>query len=51
MSAEIILFVPKPNPKRKSLEEMAFELMDVVFPAHYHDTAPSEYVAPLDDPA
>lgn len=52
MSADIIMFVPKPNPNRDKpfreltpIEQMAYELMDVAVPKEI------EYVAPLKDPA
>jgi hypothetical protein len=58
MSAEIILFVPRPNPKR--IESMAIEVMNQCFPSwpggidDLVDTAPCEmipYHAPESDPA
>lgn len=39
-------------PYEESLEQMAARLMDVVWSdAYLADTAPSEYVAPENDPA
>jgi hypothetical protein len=53
--ADIIQFVPRPNPKR--VERMAIEVMNQCFPSYpggiddLIDTAPCEYVAPDKDPA
>jgi hypothetical protein len=54
MSADIILFVPRSNPKADRafwkgreltpIEQMAYELMDVQVPV-------SEFMAPENDPA
>jgi hypothetical protein len=56
MSADIILFVPRSNPKADRafwigreltpIEQMAYELMDQTVPNEL-----SEYVAPQNDPA
>lgn len=57
MTAQIIQFVPRPNPNRKTLEEQAAELTkefnrmaesgtEVVCEM---DTSPSEYCAPPED--
>ncbi len=76
MTAEIIQFVPRPNPNReKELERQAIEIMNVALMGapgmigmepviHLEipydgqgidgmefDTAPSEYCAPMGDPA
>lgn len=55
MTAEIIQFRPKPNPNReKELERQAMEIANICFPSIVctgNDTAPAEYVAPMDDPA
>lgn len=56
MSAEIIQFVPRPNDRRKKLDDMAIEIMNQCFPSVYpefshYDTSPSEYVAPDKDSA
>jgi hypothetical protein len=52
--AEIIMFVPRPNPERPSLLETV-ETKAVEFFAHapalLSDTAPCEYCAPEKDPA
>jgi hypothetical protein len=50
MSAEIIMFVPRPNPHREAtrpetMEQMAAEIFNVAL-AHWTDTAPSEYTPP-----
>jgi hypothetical protein len=57
MSAEIIQFIPRSNPKADRafwigpqpdpLEVLAFDIMNQVMP----DTSPSEYCAPEKDPA
>jgi hypothetical protein len=51
MSAEIVQFVPRPNPNRKSLEQQAAELLEQIDPValRHQDTSPSEYVAPPED--
>jgi hypothetical protein len=57
MSAEVIQFVPRPNPKRQTIDDMAVEIMNQCFPSYpggiddLVDTAPCEYVAPDKDPA
>jgi hypothetical protein len=38
MTAQIIQFVPRPNPKRKSLEQQAADLLSQI------DTAPCEMI-------
>jgi hypothetical protein len=38
MTAQIIMFVPRPNPKRKSLEQQAADLLSQI------DTSPSEMI-------
>lgn len=52
MSAEIIQFVPKPNPNREKAISETLEQMAAKWVTELHDlgdTAPSEYVAPSDD--
>jgi hypothetical protein len=38
MTAQIIQFVPRPNPKRKTLEQQAVDLLSQI------DTSPSEMI-------
>jgi hypothetical protein len=39
MSADIIQFVPRPNPEReKQLERQAIEIMNIAFPAVWPET-------------
>ena len=51
VDGNVIQFVPRPNPNRKSLEQQAAELLEQVDPValRHQDTAPSEYVAPPED--
>lgn len=54
MSAEIVQFIPKPNPNRDAMIREARSIYDGIFPVDYTqvvDTAPCEYVAPESDPA
>jgi hypothetical protein len=57
MSAEIIQFVPRPNPKRQTIDDMAIEVMNQCFPSWpggIDDLVPvdtNHYHAPDKDPA
>lgn len=62
MSADIIQFIPRPNPNREaSLERQALEIMTIALsgepvmvgmePVVYVDTSPAEYSAPPEDSA
>lgn len=44
MTAQVIQFIPRPNPNRKSLEQQAAELLEQVDPVRHQDTAPSEII-------
>lgn len=48
MTAEIIQFVPKANPKL--IEAHAIEIMNIALPAVYLDTTTGEYCAPYTAP-
>jgi len=45
MSAEIIQFVPRPNDRRKKLDDMAIEIMNQCFPSVYPGIQPLRHVA------
>jgi hypothetical protein len=56
MSAEIIMFIPRPNPKRQTIDDMAVEIMNQCFPSWpggIDDLIPEQapYMAPEKDPA
>jgi hypothetical protein len=52
MSADIIMFVPKPDPDREErLRKRMIDAANAVYQEIFPDTAPCEYVAPSDDPA